>query len=224
MKGGDIMKRGLKFCDIVLVVHNINVQVLSQEWMLKKGIFSEQELLRSSTIFTDTVIQISTPKCELVITGNRFQLRVQKKTDCKEGVERIKKILAALPDFPFSAVGINFEWSVSPLKDIHKATVKNFLPASAKTAWAKEFGADSSAIIGASFYRKFQESFMTLKIHPDVSNVIANSEEKNPCEMLLNFNFHLKVEKSPQKTIEAYLKTWEDKYAEADRLTKLFLE
>lgn len=218
------MKRELKLCDIVLVVHNINVQLLSQEWMLKNGIFSEQELLCSALIFTDSIIQISTPKCELVITGNRFLLRVKRKSDCKEGIRRIKKILAALSSLSYSAVGINFEWSASPLKNILKTTAKNFLPSSAKTPWFKEFGTESPAIVGASYYRKFQESFMTLKIYPDASEVIDYSEGKS-ARMVLNFNFHFRVGKEdPLKSMDDYLNTWEDKYAEADRLTKLFLE
>ena len=218
------MGKTLTSCEIVLVVQGINVKLLSQEWLIEKGIFSQDELLFPAPIFTGSFISASCPECELVITDARIQLKMSGLDGHKKGIEKIRRVLAAFQDCPYTAAGINFEWTVSPLKDIHKATVKNFLPASAKTAWAKEFGSDSSAIIGANFYRKFQESFMTLKIHPDVSKVIANSDEKNPCGMLLNFNFHLKVEKSPKKTIEAYLKTWKAKYEESVRLAGLFSE
>lgn len=101
---------------VVLIAQEINVPILSQLWLVKNGIVEESEF-REGSLFTPNLVFVKAEKFELTALPDRIQLvfRELRGAEPSAYIERVAGgIVRALPHTPFSAMGLNFEFSCRP--------------------------------------------------------------------------------------------------------------
>ena len=115
--------------NVVVVAENLNPSIFRETWLVKEGVFTEEEIVPES-FFSSVSVNVVTSSVELLIVPERLQLTL--KTDEKQD-EIVKKVLGnivkALPHTPYRAVGINFHWilELSDQSKLPKVTQEMFL-------------------------------------------------------------------------------------------------
>lgn len=220
------MEKLLIDSNIVVVSRGFNVPLFSQLWLKKKEIFSEEELLAASPFFTPVATQVDTKDCILTIQAERIQLGIKDSSLYEVLIEKLRKIILALPECPYTGIGFNFTWSAIPAtRSVLEISKENFLPKAKTNPWNKEFGGDKDTKIGAFYSKKFEGAWMNVDIRPKVINVASENAKTDKESISFSFNFHHDLNNgNPVELIQEYLGSWCKKFNEAQRIVELTIE
>lgn len=218
------MEKTLLDANVVVVANGFNVPLFSQLWLAGKGIFTEDELTKSSPCFTPTFVQVDTPDCTLTVQSNRMQLKIKKQGSGV--IAKIQRIIELLPECPYTGIGFNFSWGVTSFsKDISAVSKKNFLPSAANNPWHAEFKKDHSVTVGAIYRKCFQDSIMHLEIRPQTISIGVGEEHADKDSMIFSFNFHHGINHTlSNDEFNQIFNSWEEKYNESERISDLLVE
>lgn len=106
----------------VLSAHDVNLTIFNPIWLVREGILEETDIATRESLFTPALIRIPilTSKAELLILQDRVQLSFDPKLvqDPEPLLARVLGgIVAKLPHTPYSAVGLNSEFLVTPIDE-----------------------------------------------------------------------------------------------------------
>ena len=218
------MEKTLMDASVVVVARGFNVPLFSQLWLRRKKIFSEKELTGAIPLFTPAVAQVETTDCVLSVQQERLQMRIKNLES--DALRKIKRIIEALPECPYTGLGFNFRWGITSfVEDVSAVSRKNFLPTSRQNPWCSEFKKDSSVSVGAFYCKKLHDSVMNLEIRPQIITIGVGEEQASKDSMVFSFNFHYGITSPLSKEKwERMFDTWEEKYKESERIASLFRE
>lgn len=189
--------------NVVIVAENLNPSIFRETWLVKEGVFKEEEIAPES-IFSSVSVNVVTPSVELLIVPERLQLTL--KTDERQD-EIIKKVLGtvaeALPHTPYKAIGFNLHWilEASGQSEIRKVTQDLFL--SEKNPLRNIFDTDDTRV-GVYLSKDELEMRLKLEIRP-VKGLVKNAGKE---ALRFNFNFDRPINKSEaEKATEIILET-----------------
>jgi hypothetical protein len=170
--------------NIVVVAENLNPSIFREMWLVKEGVFAENEI-KSGSLYSSVSVNVQTPDSDLLIIPERLQLTL--KTDERQD-EVIKKVLVtvveALPHTPYKAIGFNFHWilETSGQREISEVSQDMFL--SEKNPLRNIFATDDARV---GVYLSKDELGMRLKLEVrPVKGVVENAGKE---ALRLNFNF-----------------------------------
>lgn len=207
----------------VLVAHDVNVSIFRPLWLKSQNILSEEEL-GGELLISPALIRIPTPRFELLILPDRVQFRPVLLSDQAQAdaLRVLGGIVSALPHTPFSAIGLNFDYTITP------ANGSQFRD------WNQERFAVplSLAIVGAEredarfgLYCSFDVLGMRAKITigPVASlrttETVGGADAQVSEAMRGSFNFHRDLVRSPSVSeILDALGRWKDVAAYTERL------
>ncbi len=114
------MDRIRNTANIVIVANDVNLSIFKPDWLVKVGIF-EQEELHGAVVLTPLTANIPTKDFVLTVLPNRIQCDILPGN--KQPAKTINRVVAGivqtLPHTPYTAVGLNFVYAVRPDEDRH---------------------------------------------------------------------------------------------------------
>jgi hypothetical protein len=196
----------------VLVANDVNVSIFKSAWFGRNQVISEDEML-DDVLISPGIVQIPTRNFQVIIVPNRIQffLPPQRFDVGQQEIDRVLgTIVRLLPHTPYTAIGLNFEYIVTPpsADTFYEWNRKWFsAPLVEKFPEAK----DKTSRFGSYFSMDSLEMRLKIDIKPvNVTQEIKNLKLSSRQEfMRINFNFHEDLPESPSPDfIIEILKRW----------------
>lgn len=114
----------------VLVAKQFNPSIVSQIWLTRQGILDPEGRVEDGSIFSDTIVQALTPDFVLLVFMEQLQFILKAPPDQQKVLveEKLGKLVRELPHIPYRAVGLNFNWHLTPAgEDIPTLTRRLFV-------------------------------------------------------------------------------------------------
>lgn len=200
--------------NVVIVAENLNPSIFRETWLVKEGVFTEEEIIVPKSFFSSVSVNVVTPSAELLIVPERLQLTL--KTDEKQD-EIVKRVLGnivkALPHTPYRAVGINFQWILefSDQSKLPKVTQEIFL--SEENPLRNIFDTEDT-VVGVYLSKDELEMRLKLNVKPIKGSGIKVGKEA----LQFDFNFDKSIN-NPEKATGIVLETT-DKWLAAKAISE----
>jgi len=207
--------------NVVVTAQFFNPSLFRESWLVNNGFLEEGELL-PGFVFSDQVANAPTERFRLLVMPQQLQFETRPGTPSQDVVtELLASMLEKVPHTPFTGVGINFTWHVSPGDEpMESFTRRLFLPATAP--FADEIVTDD-ARFGFYVSRDVPPGRLKLTVRP----VRVTNNEKGTEEHFLEFafNYHLDVaDETLHEVISQHLSNWNDYEAMSVKLVALFVD
>ncbi|MFH2057335.1 MAG: hypothetical protein ABIJ59_00350 [Pseudomonadota bacterium] len=202
-------------CNIVIIANTFNVNILNPVWMYKNKIFSEKEL--QGATYLPVVVEALSDNFRLHITPDRLQFSIDTKykNPKKLILSKIGRLIELLPHTPFTAVGLNFTYHVTPSdKDIYKLTRSLFCNEQSKLFEDLE---EKDVRFGAYFSRNLLGTRFKLDVKPIA--VTIQNQKKEMIQFAYNFNLSLGQNDDYQAIIGLFNK-WNEAKSICQELTE----
>jgi len=209
---------------IVIVAHDVNVSIFKPPWLINNDIIKEDEF-SGNIIITPPTINIPTEKFAFVVFPNRIQMSIP--VLYPEAEDDYKRVLCGivkkLPHTPYTAVGINYEYLLSPddLNTFENWHRKLFSSSFANTITHKE---QHDARFGCYFSYDLADSRLKIDIKPTKAEVgierLNDAWEREQDLIRINFNFHHDISNKDNKDeyILKIVEKWKDTHTVAKQI------
>lgn len=99
----------------VLVAESFNLNIFQPLWLIDNEIITRTEIESGTSFNTPVAVSISTDTFDLLIIPERIQLSLKNDEDnAKDNIKRIiGGIVNKLPHTPYSAIGLNFNYTLT---------------------------------------------------------------------------------------------------------------
>jgi len=173
---------------IVIKAQLFNPSVFNETWLSKNGIVEPDEL-DGARVFSKEVAQFCTKRCQVVVLPPQMQITfgLQENDVCGERPSAIAcRIVEVLPHTPYQAMGINFDYFVSPPEGEEFHVYERRLLGEGSYALLDEFTCKD-----ARFGRYMSKDHGNGRLKLDVKPTTVNLPGKETLELLrFGFNFH----------------------------------
>lgn len=180
------LQKELQSCSVVILAQNFNPSIFNRHWLVKNKFIDDHEITDDS-VFALGVSNIITPQFSLLVTPDHLHFEINGASlnycECLHRV--LIKIINRLPEIPYKAVGLNFEWHIFD-DDSSPATISRALFYPVNPSLQAFFNTDDS-LYGCYLSKNFHDSRMKLDINPTVV-CKPNLEEKEVFRF--SFNYH----------------------------------
>ena len=207
----------------VLIANALNLSIFKPVWLLKNNLIREDEITENLLISTAVVV-IPTEKFELTILPDRLQMRFHPPgyADSPDTLRRIVGgIVETLPHTPFTAVGQNFDYTMSSPagKQFAEWNRKRF---SAPCFSSLTLPPDTDMRFGCYFSFSLLGGRLNVDVKPvQVGTPKQAKGEFSTEQMRFNFNFHSAIpEASPAALILESIAKWEDAFDASSNIVK----
>ena len=211
----------------VITTSVFNPSILSQLWLVKHGILREADSTQGC-MFSDAVVQVQTVDFALLVLPQQIQFVPKQRADAHDLVNaHVRRILTALPETPYTAVGLNFTWHIDPAPEpLESVTRKMFFNKSSKLCAA--FDADD-ANFGMYLSKNVNNARLKLDIKPVVTlqpgQPLTQPSSARDTRLQLLFNFHKDADPvNRASSIIDILQSWRSFDEQAEELTQVFLQ
>lgn len=187
----------------VVVGHDVNLSIFRPPWFRDQKILSDEELA-GDVVITPLMVRIPAPSFELLILPDRVQVQVRPSDDPGKAQSDILRVLgvivSTLPHTPFTAIGLNFDYIITP--DEHTE-----FQSWNKESFATPFSVDviGSAQEEARFGAYYSFDTLGMRLKADLKPVRRTEQPEggivkssaSPESMLGKFNFHRDLKERP---------------------------
>lgn len=185
----------------VVVGHDVNLSIFRPPWLRDQKILSDEELA-GEVVMTPLMVRIPAPSFELLILPDRVQVRpLDDPGKAQSDILRVLGgIVSTLPHTPFSAIGLNFDYVMTP--DEHTE-----FQSWNKESFATPFSVDviGSAQEEGRFGAYYSFDTLGMRLKADLKPVRRTEQAERgilkssagPEEMLGKFNFHRDLKERP---------------------------
>jgi len=210
--------KNLVTANAVVVAKTFNVSIFTQMWLVRSGIFEENEFVADECASLPVLSQVGTATCNLLVVPERLQLTMKAPSASPREFERIRKIVGLLPQTPYDALGLNILWDVIPSESEGVGNFTHGRFAVPLTPLRDAFAA-SDARFGAYLSRDFEGFRLKLDIKPVTVATPTSTGEL----VRLSFNFHLDLGAVPDRTgrISSGLDKWQAVFGESERIADM---
>src|SRR5712671_5954881 len=100
----------------VISAQQFNPSIVNQAWLMKHGVLDTEGTIQEGSIFTDMLVQVRSPHFHMLMFSEQMQfVPVVPIADQQRFVsDKIGTIVRKLPETPYRALGLNFNWQLSP--------------------------------------------------------------------------------------------------------------
>jgi hypothetical protein len=216
--------------NIVIIAKDFNPSIFKPLWLMKNGIFREEEL-QGNIVIAPITVQVPTKNFQFVVLPDRLQMLIHRHyPDVESDITRVVGgTVKTLPHTPYTAMGLNFTYIIAPeAEDAFDAWNRNLFasPLSNKILSSKE----TNARFGS--YISFNVLETRLKI--DIKPVKAVGNLETLCKswhtgqdlVRVNFNFHIDVlnTDSPVDSVLKNLGKWTEALTLSQKLIAMIPE
>lgn len=198
--------------NVVIAASFFNPSVVSQYWLIKNGILDEADF-QPGCIFSQGLTQVLSSKVALVVAPESLQVFPQCQAADSESIlnDSAVKIVRLLEHTPYSAVGINFIYDVTP-NDADVGTTTRTLFSGKSKIYANF--TDDNVRLGTYLSKDVDGARLRLDIKP-VKDPSSNRED---IRLVFNFSKDLVSDNKPD-AIAALIGKWGEYLAMADRMS-----
>jgi hypothetical protein len=178
----------------VIVANQFNPSILKQGWLMKVGVLGPDDLLEKGSLFSDQVVQVRSQYFHMLVLPGQMQFvpAVVPEQEQDLLVDKVGTIVRELPHTPYTAIGLNFNWHLSPADgDMGRLTRDLF--ATPDRPLYERFGGDN-----ARFGAYLSKDFGSFRLKLDVKPVHFTEGEKSHHRLQFSFNFHSDVDGAEQ--------------------------
>ena len=202
--------------NVVIVARLFNPSVLSQLWLVRHGLIAEDDF-ESGCLFSDSLVQASTANFNLILVPEQFQFVPKVGDDLEQAliVEKVGAIVSHLPHTPYTAVGLNFLYHLTP-EDGDAGQLSRQMFFRPETPLYQNFNSEG-ALYGAYLSKDFDGCRLRLDIKPVT---VPLPDTRKETRLHFGFNFHLDLagDEGAVDNIVAMLNRWTAAKAEAVRI------
>jgi len=202
--------------NVVVVAQHFNPSVVSQIWLVRRGLVAEADF-EPGSIFVDGLVQVCTRPFILLVTPEQLQLvpRVPDREQDALVMQTIGTLVRTLPHTPFRALGLNFTWHLTPADgDVPSLTRRLFYVP--HRPLFRDFEAPD-----ANFGVYLSKDIFGYRLKLDVKPIAVPQPEAAPEQRLqLLFNYHADLPQGDEvpDTIAGLLQHWREAAEESRRM------
>lgn len=193
-------------CNVVVVARQFNPSIFTQLWLVKNKLASESDFDEGDSVFTPPFVQVRVPKFALLVLPEQMQFAPRPAEGNHGAVvrEKVGRIIQALPETPYSAVGLNFHWMLAPAQEDYSALCRALF--FRDNPLYSEFES-ADARFGGYLSKDIFDARLKLDVKPTTVDTPDGRAEK----LLFAFNFHADIKgESAVEHIERMLARWDD--------------
>lgn len=222
------MKR-LHGLNAVLIASQFNPSIFTEHWLIKKGVFSEEEVI-GDRLMTPVCSQFMTAALRMVVVPERLQLSALRSDsesfEIEAAKEKLRRVVQSLPETPYTALGFNFVWRCSA-SDPHKTpgVLRQVFSNPAGGLWGNTELDDE--VVGGTLVGGYIGSRMRMVLLPEE---IAPGSGPEPAGgkvpgFSADFNYHFSFidDTDPVEQVEAFLQAWSDCRAHSESIIDLVI-
>jgi len=211
------MKMEMNPANVVIIARQFNPSIISQYWLIKNGIFTEEEI-QPDSIFSPVIANVHSRDCQVLVLPEQLQFMSQLADQSGQEllISKLGKIVQALPHTPFVAVGLNFSWQVYDEDDASNAALGRKLFFRDDSPLYKFFDVDD-----ARFGSYMSRDILGCRLKLDIKPVTVPCPEGTSNRLLFGFNFHLQLtEDDKAESILKLFQKWDEAKETAVSLMK----
>lgn len=200
---------------VVVVARQFNPSVFSQLWLVRHGLVGK-DAFRDGCIFSDAIAQVNTEDFNLLVVPPRAQFiaNVAEEAQQRLIVDKMSRLVRALPETPYRAVGINMKWKVQTaggtIAELSRRLA--FVPTSPIHAMFDTRDARFGAILS-------KDSFgcrLNLTVKPEV----ADNEGDDVLMFAFNYHRDIRPDEDAIPIIVESLEQWDNAREEASTIVR----
>lgn len=211
------MKMEMNPANVVIIARQFNPSIISQYWLIKNGIFTEEEI-QPDSIFSPVIANVHSTDCQVLVLPEQLQFtsKLADQSGQELLISKLGKIVQTLPHTPFVAVGMNFSWQVYDDDDASNAVLGRKLFFRDDSPLYKYFDVDD-----ARFGSYMSRDIMGCRLKLDIKPVTVPCPGGTSNRLLFGFNFHLQLtEEDKAESILDLFQKWDEAKETAVSLMK----
>ena len=203
---------------VVVIAKRFNPSIVRDSWMIEHGIIKSAEEIQPGYLFSEMMVQFSAPWFHLLIAPEQCQFTPAVDRDEEQSliVDKVGRIVRTLPHTPYTAIGLNFRYHISPERAEVEALSKRLFFVD-DSPLHREFDCDD-----ARFGGYLSRNALGFRLKLDVKPIMLLMDEQEAYRLQLGFNFHLDLGGAPEErvtAIEESLQRWDEVRDEGLRIT-----
>jgi len=206
---------------VVILARQFNLSILTRKWLSKNGLMPDDEDAVEGFLFSEQLVQVTTPEFALVVLPEQLQFIIREKANDPEKMVReiLGQLITKLPHTPYKAIGVNFNWHFVPEEGGTESVTRTMFFSAEKPIFQR-FD-DPTARFGTYMSRDFNTFRLKMNIHPiRVETEPGVGEDR----IFFGFNFHQDVPTGEERVAELLvdgLGKWADLRQEAMETIRL---
>lgn len=200
--------------NVVVTARQFNPSILSQMWLVDHEIIA-RDAPTAGCLFSEGVVLVNNEQFNLLVVPPQLQLTPS--ANAEDDAELIARVAGGivhnLPETPYQAVGLNFQWFLwSDDRSMNEITRAMFFDAARPTY--RQFQSDD-----ALFGGYFSKNVLGCRLKLDVKPTTIEHEGQKLERLLFAFNYHLDAAgDGAAATIVEHLGRWNAARQEADQI------
>lgn len=209
------MTHSLAGSSVVLVAHRFNPSITTPLWLVRNEVLSEGDFL-PGCVYTDLLVQVMARSFHLLLTPEQLQFVPQVPEAEQEALilDKVGRIVRTLPHTPFRALGLNFDWNVTPADGDTGGLARRLFFKSGAPLFS-DFDVPDARF--GSYLSKDTLGFR-LKLDVKPVTVEGGTERKERLQFRFNYHADLRGSKEVVQTIDERLRKWREARAASQRI------
>ncbi len=193
--------------DIVVLASAHNPSIMSPEWLRNKGLLAEKPI---NFIHTPDFSLFESDSYTITLDRQRLQIVAHSAEQDQSTVRSIARIaggyIALLPEIPYTALGLNFSWSMASDDEIKAPGIE--LRLNPDRDW-RDILEEQDLAYGGVIYARKDPYRLTITITPE-----------NESNLIYKFNFHYDITGTDAEKILSYLAEFPKLYLHSHKVIK----
>jgi len=206
---------------IVLTANVFNPSIFTETWLVKNNLVPD-DALTGPRIFTQEFAQFQTSEMQVLVIPPKMQIVFTIGDNGKSDsiIEFAARVVDLLPQTPYQALGLNFDYFVAPPEGHDFQKYNRALLAGDADGLLKEFSSPD-ARFGRYFSKNYEEARLRLSILP-IKDGLEPSKQEERMKFSFNFSYDVEAVESAErpKRLVARINEWSDLHDYSERLTK----
>ncbi|HZZ77533.1 MAG TPA: hypothetical protein VFE62_03385 [Gemmataceae bacterium] len=197
----------------VVVAQQFNPSVFNQLWLVRHGLLVEGDFL-PGCLFTDVLVQVRSRQFHLLVVPEQLQFVPNVSLQDQQQVisDKVGTIATTLPHTPFKALGLNFDWHLTPHDgDVPRFTRQLFFRED-RPLFQRFSGED------ARYGGYLSKDVLGFRLKLDVKPIIAQIGDQTEHRVQFAFNYHADLGDNPSQQIAQHLARWNEVRAETEAI------
>lgn len=203
---------------VVVTASQFNPSILNPVWLAKNGILNENGEYKPESVFAGPLTQVVTDEYVLVMVAEQLHFIVLTPHDKQQAQieDKLGKLIKKLPEIPYRAAGLNFNWHMIPEANRVAAETRQLFAGRSDGIFARFAEPD------ARFGAYLSKDFFSFRMKVDVKPVLVDVDGRMEDRVQFGFNFHqdLAANSDAPAAVLALLGQWDAVRTEATETIK----
>lgn len=207
------------FAGIVITAETFNPSIFSESWLVQNSVVSEHNF-SGTRLFSPEVVQFQTPDLQVLIIPPKMQITFNISNDSADfelPKQIVTRTVELLPQTPFKALGLNFDYFViNPTNQDFHIFNRNLL-GDGTYHLLGEFATPDS-----NYGRYFSKNHGAARLKLEIKPVTAGPDKKQMLQFSFNFHFEISQLNSSNRAnkLVLFINEWASLKAYAEQLVK----